>query len=110
MPPKDEEYKQGKKKFRIFLTTPAQLNDYVFPNSPAVHEVGKLLQDLLWNQGEEKDKTRGELNKYFQNVITKGTDEHADIAHYLLSRITLGLVRQEISVTYKSLRNIYLWY
>lgn len=32
----------------------------------------------------------------------------SDIAHYLLSRITLGLLRQEISVTYKSLRNVYL--
>lgn len=47
MSPKDEEYKQCKKKPRIFLTAPAQLNDYVFPNPPAVHGVGQLLQDLL---------------------------------------------------------------
>lgn len=32
----------------------------------------------------------------------------SDIAHYLPSRITSGLLRQEISVTYKSLRNVYL--
>lgn len=46
MPPKDEEYKERKKEPRIFLTTPAQLSDYVFPNPPIVHEVGQLLQDL----------------------------------------------------------------
>lgn len=46
MSPKDEEYKQCKKP-KIFLTTPAHLNDDVFPNPPAVHEVGKLLQNLL---------------------------------------------------------------
>lgn len=32
----------------------------------------------------------------------------SDIAHYLLRIISLSLLRQEISVTYRSLRNIYL--
>lgn len=45
--PKDGECKQRRKKPRIFLTTSAHLNGYLFPNPQAVHEVGKLLQNLL---------------------------------------------------------------
>lgn len=47
MAPKNEECNAGQEETQNIPTTPAQLNGYVFPNPPAVREVGKLLQDLL---------------------------------------------------------------